>query len=254
MATTPCQVASCGNEAEQALVENRIGPLDRTAEGRPVGARGGDDDAVRRSQRRKPSGKAARRDDHGRRAGATDRQGLGQLGGAQELTAIGEPDPLAALAVRGDKDEAGFARTRAQRRDAGQDALCRGRFGCCPRPASRSARGYSAPVRRPRRASFGPPRPRCRTRAAHCRRQPEPPATPTGWKSAATASAASSRHKVAQVRRMRSGDIGNTGESGRNWRRSHGVTSSIAGHRVAGSGSARRAPPRPGPSGAPAAG
>ena len=122
---------------EQALVEHRIGPLDRAPERRPMaraavmtmrlGACTAVNPPVKQPETMTTVG--AR--------GAAGGQGSRQLGGTQELTAIGEPNTLAALTMRGDKDQTTLARTRPQPAIREEDPFGRGRFGAAPRSASR---------------------------------------------------------------------------------------------------------------------
>src|SRR5215472_5802235 len=118
--------------SEQAFVKEIINAMILTAKRRPVVARGGQDDAI--GLRHFAGGKAAAvagGDDHYRRhSRASPRQRLGKLIGAERSVRAGEPHTGAALAMRGQEDQAPISRPSRQRRyplqkDAGKRRLDR---------------------------------------------------------------------------------------------------------------------------------
>src|SRR4029077_18477948 len=96
---------------EQALVEEIVSAMDLTAEGRPVAARGRQDDAIGLCHLagHKAATVAGRDDDDRRHRGAAPRERRGELAGGGGGVRGGEPQTGAALAVRGQKNEAPVA-------------------------------------------------------------------------------------------------------------------------------------------------
>src|SRR5437764_7418794 len=119
---------------EEALVEHRIGAVGLAAKRGAVGAGCGQDDAVgrRHRPRREAPAVAARSDDDGRQIGAAARQRIGQGCRRQKFLRIGEHEPFAVLAMRGDKDQAPVTGPCGQRGDAPEQLLPRSGLGGKP--------------------------------------------------------------------------------------------------------------------------
>jgi hypothetical protein len=155
---TERQVADCGKTPEQALVEEIVVAMRLTAEGWPVAAGSGQDDPVGLSHL--PGCKAAavtgRDNDDRRHRGASARQRLGELLGAERPVRTREPQTGAALAVRRQEDQASVARLCRQVCDPLQQSIGTGRLhtrcellGACAQAvdvACRDTRRHEAPV------------------------------------------------------------------------------------------------------------
>src|SRR5438132_7523982 len=92
---------------EQAFVEKIVSAMDLTAEGRPVAARGRQDDAIGLCHLAgdKAAAVAGRDDNNRRHRGAAPRQRPGELVRAECGVRAGEPQTRTSLAVRGQKNE-----------------------------------------------------------------------------------------------------------------------------------------------------
>ena len=171
--------------AEQALVEEIVGAVGLAAEGGPVPPRGGQDDAIGLGHfsGRKAAAVARRDDDDRGHGGASARQRPGELVGAERPVRAGEPQTGAALAVRGQKDQASVARPRRQVGDAAQQNIGKGRLGAGAELGGTGAEPVDIVRRNTRRergaGSFRGSR--CRTPVRCRRRRQAPPAnSPAG--------------------------------------------------------------------------